>query len=107
MSGHGLQAALPREWYVDESAWATERERVLFGEWFCLGRVTDLGLHEPSRVLVADVVGESVLVTSDQDGRLHASYNVCRHRGSQLRPPAQTDVASESGALRCPYHSWT
>src|SRR3954469_12251107 len=96
MSRHGLQAALPREWYVDESAWATERERVLFGEWFCLGRLTDLGLQEPSRVLLADVVGESVLVTSDEAGDLHASYNVCRHRGSQLLPPLQTGVACEA-----------
>jgi Rieske 2Fe-2S family protein len=107
MAGHGLQAALPRECYVDESAWTTERERVLFGEWFCLGRRTDLGLHEPSRVVVVDVVGESVLVTSDEEGELHASYNVCRHRGSQLRPPEGTGVACEARSLRCPYHSWT
>jgi Rieske 2Fe-2S family protein len=107
MSGHELQAALPRERYVDGSAWATERERVLFREWFCLGRLADLGLHEPSRVLVADVVGESVLVTSDEAGDLHASYNVCRHRGSQLLPPVQTSVACAARSLRCPYHSWT
>ena len=51
--------------------------------------VDDLGLDEPARVVVVDVVGESVLVTSDEDGGLHAAYNVCRHRGSQLAPVAE------------------
>jgi Rieske 2Fe-2S family protein len=100
-----LQAALPREMYVDPQSWLAEREAVLFGEWYCLGRLDDLGLAVPGRVLSVDVVGESVLVTSDAEGRLHAAYNVCRHRGSQLRPPVQ--AACDASALRCPYHSWT
>ncbi len=33
-----LQAALPRERYVDHDAWLVERDRVLLGEWFCVGR---------------------------------------------------------------------
>jgi Rieske 2Fe-2S family protein len=111
MPDTALQAALPRELYVDPQAWLAEREAVLFGQWFCVGRLDDLGLHEPSRVVVVDVVGESVLVTSDEHGRLHASYNVCRHRGSQIRPVAErttgTPTACEVSALRCPYHSWT
>jgi Rieske 2Fe-2S family protein len=106
-----LEPALPRELYVDEPAWLVEREKVLFGQWFCIGRTDDLGLTAKCRVVVVDVVGESVLVTSDADGRLHAAYNVCRHRGSQIRPvedpPPGGPVACEAAALRCPYHSWT
>ena len=105
-----LQAALPREMYVDAACWARERDVVLHGEWFCVGRSDELGLAEPSRLAVVDVVGESVLVTSDADRRLHAAYNVCRHRGSQLHPvdpasPAPTTCPA--AAIRCPYHSWT
>ena len=101
-----MQEALPREMYVDEQTWLVEREIVLFGEWFCVGRQDVLGLGIPSRVAVVDVVGESVLVSSDETGRLHAAYNVCRHRGSQLLPPDQAEACA-IGALRCPYHSWT
>ena len=39
-----LQAALPREMYVDPSVWQHERERVLLSEWTCVGRTSDLGL---------------------------------------------------------------
>jgi Rieske 2Fe-2S family protein len=105
MTDQALQPALPREMYVDKQTWRTERDTVLFGQWFCVGRRDDLGLDEPSRVSVVDVVGESVLVASDADGRLYASYNVCRHRGSQLLDPAAGSCAAS--ALRCPYHSWT
>jgi Rieske 2Fe-2S family protein len=95
--------------YVDEQAFGRERDRVLFGEWFCVGRTSDLGLAEPRRVAVVDVVGESVLVTRDDAGELHAAYNVCRHRGSQLLPaePGPEILTCAAGALRCPYHSWT
>jgi Rieske 2Fe-2S family protein len=105
----GLQAALPRELYVDADAFAVERDRVLYGEWFCVGRRADLGLHEPGRVAVVDVVGESILLTSDERAELHGAYNVCRHRGSQLLTarPGAAPVCSAAGSLRCPYHSWT
>src|SRR3954452_2419 len=110
-----LQAALPRELYVDEGSWREEREAVLYGEWFCVGRRDDLGLDRPRRVAVVDVAGESVIVTSDEAGALHAAYNVCRHRGSQLFPlepdtpdtPVSTAVTCAASSLRCPYHSWT
>ena len=105
-----LQAALPREMYVDPATWLTERDLTLYGQWFCLGRTDDLGLGDPSRVVTVDVAGESVLVMRDTEGALHAAYNVCRHRGSQIRPPLQSatgPVACTMSALRCPYHSWT
>ncbi len=104
-----LQAALPREMYVDEAAWAREREQVLVREWTCVGRRADLGLTEPGTVVVVDVLGESVLVSCADGGVLHAAYNVCRHRGSQLLPtaPGTPPQVCRVGALRCPYHSWT
>ncbi len=104
-----LEPALPREMYVDETAWVRERDRVLFGEWFCVGRTEDLALTEGGRAAVIDVVGESVVVTRDDSGALHAAYNVCRHRGSQLFPavPGAETLTCGVRALRCPYHSWT
>jgi Rieske 2Fe-2S family protein len=111
MAPGSLEAALPREMYVDEQTWLTEREGALFGQWFCVGRLDDLGLATCSRVVAIDVVGESVLVTSDTDGALHGAYNVCRHRGSQVLPvleaPTGVPVACAASSLRCPYHSWT
>lgn len=105
-----LQPALPREMYVDPSTWLHERDVVLHGEWFCVGRLDELGFIDPHRLAVVEVAGESVLVTSDEESRLHAAYNVCRHRGAQLHPvePGQpTPVTCPASAIRCGYHSWT
>ncbi len=105
-----LQAALPRAHYVDAESWRTEREQVLMRAWTCAGRLHELGLTSPGRLAVVDVLGESVLVTVAKDGALHAHYNVCRHRGSQLvpvEPGAGLPAPSKAWALRCPYHSWT
>jgi glycine betaine catabolism A len=111
VAGDALEAALPREMYVDPQTWLDERESALFGQWFCVGRTSDLGLDAASRVVAVDVAGESVLLTTDEDTHLHGAYNVCRHRGSQLRPvegmPPVQPVACQASALRCPYHSWT
>jgi Rieske 2Fe-2S family protein len=109
-SARGLQPALPVGLYVDHEAWLRERERVLFRSWFCVGRVAELGLGLPHRLAVVDVAGESVLLTTDRDGALHAAYNVCRHRGSQVvpvDPDAPPPAPQDARALRCPYHSWT
>ena len=104
-----LQPALPKRMYIDQDHFVREREDVLFRSWFCVGRVDELGLSSPGRLAVVDVVGESVLLTCDRQGVLHAAYNVCRHRGSQLvpTPPGSSADGCDVGVLRCAYHSWT
>jgi glycine betaine catabolism A len=112
-----LQAALPREHYVDADQHARERDTVLLHEWTCVGRLDALGLTAPGsaalvpeRLAVLDLLGESVLVTTDREGALHAHYNVCRHRGSQVVPVDPTTgppAPCAARRLRCPYHSWT
>ena len=105
-----LEPALPATMYVDHDMWLRERENVLFRSWFCAGRVADLLLDRPRRLAVVDVAGESVLLTTDRAGDLHAAYNVCRHRGSQIVPVAPDGPPvppCPAGSLRCPYHSWT
>lgn len=112
----GLQEALPREHYVDAALHERERTTVLLAEWTCMGRLDDLGLTLPGtrdllpeRLAVVDLLGESVLVTTDAQGALHAHYNVCRHRGSQVVPvePGTSVAPCAARSLRCPYHSWT
>jgi Rieske 2Fe-2S family protein len=65
---------------------------------------------------VLDVLGESVLLVRNREGRLRAFYNVCRHRGSRLcRTPEETaalQVALPGGItagrmIVCPYHQWS
>jgi choline monooxygenase len=76
-----------------------ERERVFARSWVCVGYTAQVG--EPGDTLVATVADQPVVVTCDRDRRLHAFYNVCRHRGSQL-----IERDGRHDVIRCPYHSW-
>jgi Rieske 2Fe-2S family protein len=99
----GLERTLPREAYLSPEAFAAERERIFWREWFCVGREEEL--PAPGDYVVKDVAGESVLLVRTRDGSVAGHYNVCRHRGSQLVPECR--AGHFSGGIRCPYHSWT
>jgi Rieske 2Fe-2S family protein len=99
----GLQRTLHRDYYRTEAAFARERERIFFREWFCLARAEELGA--PGAWLSREVAGESVLLVRLADGGLAAHYNVCRHRGSRLVP--ECGQGQFAAGIRCPYHSWT
>jgi glycine betaine catabolism A len=104
--GDRLEPALSREDYLGEAVWARERERIFGRTWCAVGRESDVA--QPGGYLRVDVAGESVLVTRNGDGALHAFYNVCRHRGAELVDSCVGDACgSFGGAIRCPYHSWT
>jgi glycine betaine catabolism A len=102
-----MRRTLGREAYLSEGHFERERERILYREWFSVGREEDI--PEPGSYLSVDVAGESVMLVRGRDHVLRGFYNVCRHRGSRL-------VTGEAGCgepgrfgntIRCPYHSWT
>jgi Rieske 2Fe-2S family protein len=103
--GDRLEPALPREAYLGERSWVRERERIFGRSWCAVGRAEDVaGAGDYLRV---EVAGESILVTRDGDGAVHAFFNVCRHRGAELVDPDAPACGAFGGTIRCPYHSWT
>lgn len=92
---------LPGSDYRDESVYELERQRIFLRSWFCAGRAEQA--PEPGNWFTIDVVGESILVVRGDDHQLRGFYNVCRHRGSQLREEAS---GFDKGTIMCPYHAW-
>ncbi len=93
---------LPARYYVDPAYFAREMDRLFAAMWICAGRREQI---EPAgRFVVREVLGESVIVTTDGSGRIQAFFNVCRHRGTRLCTEADGRFA---GTIQCPYHSWT
>ena len=94
-------ATTPPGWvYTDADWYARERELVFFARWACVAREEQVA--EPGSVHLVDLAGESLLLTRDLGGELHAFYNVCRHRGTRLVDASGT----VRRAIRCPYHAW-
>lgn len=89
-----------RDYYADD-VFEREREQIFFASWLCIAREEEV--VPPGDVIVRDVVGESIIVTREAGGALHAFYNACRHRGSRL---VHEDTHVRKG-ITCPYHAWT
>ncbi|HWI21650.1 MAG TPA: aromatic ring-hydroxylating dioxygenase subunit alpha [Baekduia sp.] len=93
--------SLERPYYTSPEIFDTELDRVVARQWILFGHVSEVA--EPRDVLVRLMGVESVIVTRDNEGELHAFFNVCRHRGSQI-----CDLGKmQAKRLVCPYHQWT
>ncbi|MDP2289611.1 MAG: aromatic ring-hydroxylating dioxygenase subunit alpha [Actinomycetota bacterium] len=92
---------LTRADYLSDEIYELERTRIFHGGWMLAARADRL---QPGNRTVVELAGESVLLTRDLDGQLHALANVCRHRGARLCDQ-HTDTGQ--GSLMCPYHAWT
>ncbi len=92
--------ALDGPFYTDPAIFERDMERVFLRTWLFAGHVSQI--PAPGDFLRYDLGGESVIVTRDGAGEVHALLNLCRHRGSRV-------CAAESGRARrlvCPYHGW-
>lgn len=56
----------------------------------------------PGDYHVRNLLGRSVLVTRDRDGRPHVLMNYCSHRGARI-----ADGSGNRCSFVCPYHNWT
>ena len=102
MTTPSLLPTLPGRWYTDPGVFAAEQAAIFESQWCCVLRAADLA--GPGQFRTVPLGRESVIVTRDAGGALHALLNVCRHRGARL-------CTEESGTVRrnfrCSYHSWT
>jgi choline monooxygenase len=91
---------VPADVYTSPEHLASEID-VLFRGYpllFCLSGA----LPRPGAFHTVDICGTPVLVTRDQDGRVHAFLNACRHRGVRV-----VDGCGEARRFTCPFHAWT
>ncbi|HZT11875.1 MAG TPA: aromatic ring-hydroxylating dioxygenase subunit alpha [Candidatus Baltobacteraceae bacterium] len=93
---------LDRTWYTSPDVFEREVD-VIFGKrWICAGRAEQL--RSPGDYFLAEIAGESLIVTRDKSSRTRAFYNVCRHRGTRM---CTQQSGRFSGSIQCPYHAWT
>lgn len=93
--------ALAGQDYLSDASFDVDRRRIFHRTWMLVGRSERLA---PGDRDVVELAGESVLLTRDRDGEIHAFANVCRHRGARL---CESHTKSTQATLMCPYHQWT
>lgn len=99
--GTGAQT-LDASWYTSPQVFAAEQDRIFAREWLCVGR--EEALARAGDFFTVRRAGESLIVTRDAGGSVHAFFNVCRHRGTRI---CERDSGHFQGSIQCPYHGWT
>jgi Rieske 2Fe-2S family protein len=94
--------SLDARWYLSDDVFARECERIFSKSWICAGRAEQV--EQSGSFVTIEIAGESLILTRDKAGMLHAFYNVCRHRGTRLCTDAS---GAFKGTIQCPYHAWT
>ncbi|MEM8704924.1 MAG: aromatic ring-hydroxylating dioxygenase subunit alpha [Actinomycetota bacterium] len=91
--------SLPPAVYTDPDVHAWEQRAVFDRGWVGVGRSDRWTPGSVAPVAIGDV---SAIVSRDQDGRIHAMANSCRHRGAEV-----VLDADECARVRCGFHGWT
>lgn len=94
------RALLPKERYLSEDFMRLEWERMWTKVWL-------MGCREEEIAQVGDYITteigvESILIVRGEDGVARAFYNVCNHRGNQVK----FDKCGNAKTLQCAYHYW-
>ncbi len=96
----GQARSLPLDAYASPELFDLEIERIFRHEWICVGRSEQV--RRAGDWFTAEIAGEPVVVTRDENDEIQALSAVCRHR--------YMTVAQGSGHSRrlvCPYHRWS
>ena len=93
-------STLPPACYTGSDALAAEMSGLLRRSWHGVARADEW--CAPGDYSAFDLAGVPLIVLRDEDRRLRAFANTCRHRGTQL-----LEGRGNAARIRCPFHGWT
>ena len=93
---------IPAERYTSRAFMQQEWDQMWTRTWLCAGPISDVA--EVGQYFTFEIGRESILVVRSAADRVHALYNACQHRGSQV---VTKPGCGRAGAFVCPYHLWT
>ncbi len=92
---------LPAPFYLSQDVYEQDVARIFGRYWIFVGVEPEIA--EPGDFFTVEIGTDSIIIVRDDDMKINALHNVCRHRGARLRNAGSGIV----GNLVCPYHSWT
>ena len=89
---------IPKERYTSEEYMKLEWERMWTKVWNMAGRESDI--PNIGDYFTTELGPESLLIVREAEDKVRAFYNVCPHRGNQIRNPGMGHAES----FQCAYH---
>ncbi len=101
LASRRAEFGLRREFYQSELIYRADLDRIWRRGWLFAGHTCQI--PQPGNYFTVRLENDSLIIVRDDDGSLHALYNVCRHRGTEICDSQCGHV----GRFVCPYHQWT
>ena len=91
---------IPSAWYTEKIIYEFEIDHLFNHAWQSIGHVNQL--QNVGDYILFELFGNPLIIIKDDNEKLQAFYNVCKHRGGPLAiEPGNTKL------LQCKYHRWT
>ncbi|CAI9298094.1 unnamed protein product [Lactuca saligna] len=90
----------PSSWYTSPSFHSLELNQVFFRGWQAVGCTEQI--QEANSFFTGRIGNIEYVVCRDENGKLRAFHNVCRHHASLL-----ASGSGKGSCFVCPYHGWT
>lgn len=95
------EGRFPARAFNDAEVFELEQQRLFSRAWCFLAHESEI--PSPGDYVTRYIANNNIIVARDEKGEVHASLNMCRHRGN-LMCKAEMGNASH---FRCSYHGWT
>ena len=89
---------IPKERYISKEYMELEWERMWTKVWNWAGRLQDI--PNPGDYFTTELGSESILIVRETEDKIRAFYNVCPHRGNQIRNVG----IGHAETFQCAYH---
>lgn len=91
---------IPGGRYTDQQFYELEIAHLWKKAWLCAIRADEIA--NPGDHKLFERLGASVIIVRDDDGRIRAFHNTCRHRGAPI-----VECAGTHKRFVCRYHAWS
>jgi benzoate/toluate 1,2-dioxygenase alpha subunit len=90
-----------RDVFTNPDLFDLEMKHIFESNWIYLAHESQI--PEPNDYFTTSIGRQSIMITRDKEGQLHAMINACAHRGAMLCRRKH----GNKGSFTCPFHGWT
>ncbi len=94
------RGTVSREIFISQDVYDQEIERIFLRSWLFVGHESQV--RNPGDFFVSRMGEGSVILTRDNERKVHVFLNTCRHRGMKVCRYSEGNTAH----FMCPYHGW-
>ena len=91
---------IPKEDYISPGLLALEKARLFPRVWQIACRLEEI--PNPGDFVTYDIGDDSILILRTDASTIKAHFNVCQHRGRQLKE----GCGNTGDMIKCPFHGW-